>query len=284
MELRRQVTLPAACMHMGPARAHACHRRLSPGGAVCVCVCGYVCMHECHRLYTCMHVCVRVCACMCVQMDAETKAITPVDYLGVKAVSFGYAGQGSAIMRGPMVSGLIQQLLMTTSWGDLDYLVVDFPPGTGARPGSPPQRSPHCMPTKPLRPGAVFGRGPRQYRGHFQAGLGECLTQGMHAVMHGGCEGQWVRRRALRAGDIQLTLCQSVPFDAAVVVTTPQKLAFIDVAKGIRMFAKMAVPCVAVAENMSYFDAVGQRFYPFGKARPPCDAPPVTALPVCVHA
>ena len=42
-------------------------------------------------------------------------------------------------------------------------------------------------------------------------------------------------------GDIQLTLCQSVSFSAAVIVTTPQKLAFIDVAKGIRMFAKLMV-------------------------------------------
>ena len=48
---------------------------------------------------------------------------------------------------------------------------------------------------------------------------------------------------------------QSVQFSAAVIVTTPQKLAFVDVAKGIRMFARMAVPCVAVAENMSFFDA-----------------------------
>ncbi|KAL4447632.1 hypothetical protein ABPG75_004851 [Micractinium tetrahymenae] len=130
------------------------------------------------------------------QMDPETKAITPVDYEGVKAVSFGFAGQGSAIMRGPMVSGLIQQLLTTTEWGELDYLIVDFPPGTG---------------------------------------------------------------------DIQLTLCQSVAFSAAVIVTTPQKLAFIDVAKGIRMFAKLMVPCVAVVENMSYFEADGKRYFPFGQ-------------------
>ncbi len=39
------------------------------------------------------------------QMDPETKAIMPPQFEGVKVVSFGFAGQGSAIMRGPMVSG-----------------------------------------------------------------------------------------------------------------------------------------------------------------------------------
>lgn len=39
------------------------------------------------------------------QMDPETRAIRPPEFEGVKVVSFGFAGQGSAIMRGPMVSG-----------------------------------------------------------------------------------------------------------------------------------------------------------------------------------
>ncbi|KAL6615948.1 hypothetical protein ACP70R_038218 [Stipagrostis hirtigluma subsp. patula] len=128
--------------------------------------------------------------------NPESGSILPTEYLGVKMVSFGFAGQGRAIMRGPMVSGVINQLLTTTDWGELDYLVIDMPPGTG---------------------------------------------------------------------DIHLTLCQVAPLTAAVIVTTPQKLAFIDVAKGVRMFSKLKVPCVAVVENMCYFDADGKRYYPFGQ-------------------
>ncbi|CAI9766051.1 unnamed protein product [Fraxinus pennsylvanica] len=130
------------------------------------------------------------------EMNPEKRTIIPTEYLGIKLVSFGFAGQGRAIMRGPMVSGVIDQLLTTTEWGELDYLVIDMPPGTG---------------------------------------------------------------------DIQLTLCQVVPLTAAVIVTTPQKLAFIDVAKGVRMFSKLKVPCVAVVENMCHFDADGKRYHPFGR-------------------
>lgn len=45
--------------------------------------------------------------------------------MGVKLVSFGFAGQGRAIMRGPMVSGVINQLLTTTEWYDILPIELD---------------------------------------------------------------------------------------------------------------------------------------------------------------
>ena len=51
---------------------------------------------------------------------------------GLKLLSFGFLmSSGPAIMRGPMVSGYVQQVLTQTAWGELDYLVLDLPPGTG---------------------------------------------------------------------------------------------------------------------------------------------------------
>ncbi|GFP93161.1 fe-s cluster assembly factor hcf101 chloroplastic [Phtheirospermum japonicum] len=50
------------------------------------------------------------------EMNPEKRTIIPTEYMGVKLVSFGFAGQGRAIMRGPMVSGVIDQLLTTTEW------------------------------------------------------------------------------------------------------------------------------------------------------------------------
>ena len=47
-------------------------------------------------------------------------------------MSFGYASSNKGtVMRGPMASNVVAQLVGSTNWGDLDYLVVDFPPGTG---------------------------------------------------------------------------------------------------------------------------------------------------------
>lgn len=64
---------------------------------------------------------------------------------GVKVVSLGFAlghADEAVIWRGPMKMGVIKQLLADVQWGDLDYLVVDFPPGTGDEPLSVAQLIP----------------------------------------------------------------------------------------------------------------------------------------------
>lgn len=62
----------------------------------------------------------------------EFKMLLPVEAQGLKLMSFGFLlGDAPAVMRGPIVTRYIQQLLLQTDWGVLDHLIIDMPPGTG---------------------------------------------------------------------------------------------------------------------------------------------------------
>jgi ATP-binding protein involved in chromosome partitioning len=130
-------------------------------------------------------------------VSKEEKLVPPLAH-GVKLMSMGFLLEGDSpvIWRGPMIMKTIQQFVSSVDWGELDYLIVDLPPGTG---------------------------------------------------------------------DAQLSLCQTVPLDGGVIVTTPQEASLGVVRKGIAMFQKVNVPILGLVENMSYFVTPGgERFEIFG--------------------
>jgi ATP-binding protein involved in chromosome partitioning len=132
--------------------------------------------------------------------EIEGNKLIPVEAHGVKLISMAVLQPGDKplIVRGPILHGLVKQFLSDVKWGELDYLIVDMPPGTG---------------------------------------------------------------------DVQLSLAQLVPVQGAVLVTTPQEVALIDVRRALRMFETVAVPLLGVVENMSYFIApdTGARYNIFGE-------------------
>ena len=69
--------------------------------------------------------------------DADDEGIHPMEVAGLKLMSIGFllpSTSEATIMRGPMKHGAIQQLLADVVWGELDYLLLDCPPGTGDEP------------------------------------------------------------------------------------------------------------------------------------------------------
>jgi ATP-binding protein involved in chromosome partitioning len=129
---------------------------------------------------------------------SEQEKMVPPSNHGVKLMSMGFLldGDQPVIWRGPMIMKTIQQFISAVEWGELDFLLVDLPPGTG---------------------------------------------------------------------DAQLSLCQTVPLDGGVIVTTPQEASLGVVRKGIAMFQKVNVPILGIVENMSYYTTPsGERVEIFG--------------------
>ena len=138
----------------------------------------------------------------CFEKDGKT-VMVPVEKYGIKMLSIGFFVDTDRplIWRGPMATTALNQLMNDTLWGELDWMVVDMPPGTG---------------------------------------------------------------------DIQLTLAQQYNVTGAVIVTTPQKVAFADVLRAAMMFKEEAlqIPIYGLVENMAYFtpsDMPEKKYYIFGK-------------------
>jgi ATP-binding protein involved in chromosome partitioning len=67
-------------------------------------------------------------------VSLDGKTIQPLERFGVKLMSIGFLledPKAAIIWRGPMLHAALQQFLKDVAWGDLDYLVLDLPPGTG---------------------------------------------------------------------------------------------------------------------------------------------------------
>ena len=110
------------------------------------------------------------------------KAIVPI----IQCMSMGFlVGETTPmIWRGPMVISAIKTLTEKVLWKDLDYIIVDMPPGTG---------------------------------------------------------------------DTQLTFAQDIMVDGAIIVSTPQDMALLDVKRGIQMFDKTKINIIGLVDNMSFF-------------------------------
>ncbi len=67
------------------------------------------------------------------QADEKKERLIPIEQYGVKIISMGFLQPpGSAVIwRGPMIAKAVQQFLRDVDWGEIDYLIVDLPPGTG---------------------------------------------------------------------------------------------------------------------------------------------------------
>jgi ATP-binding protein involved in chromosome partitioning len=68
-----------------------------------------------------------------VAIQTEESTMFPVEKFGIKVMSFGFLVDESQpiVWRGPMLGKAVEQFLYDVSWGELDYLLIDLPPGTG---------------------------------------------------------------------------------------------------------------------------------------------------------
>ena len=130
---------------------------------------------------------------------SDGQKLDPVIKYDIQCMSIGFLAdqQTPMIWRGPMVTSAIKTFTQKVNWKDLDFIIVDMPPGTG---------------------------------------------------------------------DTQLTFSQEIKMDGAIIVSTPQEVALLDVKRGIKMFDKLGVQILGLIDNMSSFTGEdGKKYAIFGE-------------------
>ncbi len=130
---------------------------------------------------------------------SDGQKLEPIIKYDIQCMSIGFLTdqQTPMIWRGPMVTSAIKTFTQKVNWKDLDFIIVDMPPGTG---------------------------------------------------------------------DTQLTFSQEIKMDGAIIVSTPQEVALLDVKRGIKMFDKLGVKILGLVDNMSFFVADdGKKYHLFGE-------------------
>ena len=130
---------------------------------------------------------------------SDGQKLEPVTKYDIQCMSIGFLTdqQTPMIWRGPMVTSAIKTFTQKVNWKDLDFIIVDMPPGTG---------------------------------------------------------------------DTQLTFSQDIKIDGAIIVSTPQEVALLDVIRGIKMFDKLGVKILGLIDNMSFFIGDdGKKYKIFGE-------------------
>ena len=130
---------------------------------------------------------------------SDGQTLTPIIKYDIQCMSIGFLAdqQTPMIWRGPMVTSAIKTFTQKVGWKDLDFIIVDMPPGTG---------------------------------------------------------------------DTQLTFSQEIKMDGAIIISTPQEVALLDVKRGIKMFDKLGVKILGLVDNMSYFTGDdGKKYKIFGE-------------------
>ena len=130
---------------------------------------------------------------------SDGQKLEPIIKYDIQCMSIGFLAdqQTPMIWRGPMVTSAIKTFTQKVNWKNLDFIIVDMPPGTG---------------------------------------------------------------------DTQLTFSQEIKMDGAIIVSTPQEVALLDVKRGIKMFEKLGVKILGLVDNMSFFIGDdGKKYKIFGE-------------------